>query len=126
MNIISPFRVCNLRKVNTRSVSDPDQYDVEINSARGFSAPKSKRLNPVKMQTVKQVDTMIYDPDQYDPDANQRSRYSPPMDEASHLIDNLRIPVDSDQVTRSEVLEAQDFWAQSIVDISNSFLTGGD
>jgi hypothetical protein len=126
MNIISPFRVCNLRKVNTRSVSDPDQYDVEINSARGFSAPKSKRLNPVKMQTVKQVDTMIYDPDQYDPDANQRSRYSPPMDEASHLIDNLRIPVDSDQVTRSEVLEAQDFWAQSIVDISNSFLSGGD
>jgi len=29
-------------------------------------------------------------------------------------------------VTEREVIEAQNFWAQSIVDISNSFLTGGD
>lgn len=73
MNIISPFRVHTLRKVNTRSLSDPEQYDVEINSARGF---------PVKMQT--------------------------------------------EDVTFGEVIEAQTLWAQSIVDISNSFLTGGD
>ena len=126
MNIIFPVRSYTLRKVNTRAISDPDQYDIEINSARGFSVPKPNRLKSVKMQTLKRVDNMVYDPDQYDPDANQRSRYSPPMDEASQLIDNLRTPMDSDQVTRSEVLEAQDFGAQSIVDISTSFLSGGD
>ena len=39
------------------------------------------------------------------------------LNEASQLINH---------VTEREVIEAQNFWAQSIVDISNSFLTGGD
>jgi hypothetical protein len=91
-------RINIARNVKTRVFTDPDQYDTEINAARGMHLKKT----------------------------TQRSRYSPPMDEASHLIDNFRTPVSTDHVTRGEVIDAQNFWAQSIIDISTSFLTGGD
>ena len=68
-----------MRSVRTRVFTDPAQYDVEINAARGMGKPMTTRL-----------------------------------------------PYRSDGVTRDEVIEAQNFWAKSIVDISESFLTGGD
>jgi hypothetical protein len=89
MSFALTFMIPPTRNVKTRVFTDPDQYDTEINSARGMHFKKT----------------------------TQRSRYSPPMDEASHLIEH---------VTRHEVIDAQNFWAQSIVDISTSFLTGGD
>ena len=78
MNIVYPIRV-----VKAHSISDPDQYDTEINSARGFTSPNKKRSRSVT-------------------------------------------PIKSRPVTTHEVIEAQNLWAQSIVDISESFLTGGD
>ena len=124
MNILSPVRSFSLRRVKTRAVYDPDQYDTEINSARGFGGRKNT-TKTVNMPSTKRNDGGIfYDPDQHDPEANRR--YSPPMDEASQLIDNFRPKTDSDHVTRDEVIDAQNFWAQSIVDISNCFLSGGD
>ena len=68
-----------MRSVRTRVFTDPAQYDVEINAARGMGKPMTTRL-----------------------------------------------PYRSDGVTRDEVIEAQNFWAKSIVDISETFLTGGD
>lgn len=124
MNIVSPIRLFNLLNVKTRAVSDPDQYDVEINSARGFSTPNKIHGKPIKIHRMKRDNVLIYDPDQYDPEANQR--FSPPMDEASQLIDTYRVPMNPEYVSRDEVIEAQDFWAKSIVDISTCFLTGGD
>ena len=118
------LRSFHLRQVRNRAISDPEQYDTEINVARGFTRRETKSVKPIR--TKPKDGGIFYDPDQYDPEANQRSKYSPPMDEASHLIDNFRTSVDSEQITRDEVIEAQNFWAQSIVDISNSFLTGGD
>ena len=127
---IKPLHIS--RNIRTRVATDPAQYDTEINAARGFS-PVTKPIPPrLQSQTrtpervTRDSGGVFYDPDQYDPDANQRSSYSPPMDEASQLIDNLRTPLDDAQVTRDEVIEAQNFWAKSIVDISTSFLTGGD
>ncbi len=69
------------RSVRTSVFTDPAQYDVEINAARGMGKSMTTRLP---------------------------SR------------------VCSEQVTSDEVIDAQNLWAQSIVDISNSFLTGGD
>jgi hypothetical protein len=124
MNILSPVRSFSLRRVKTRAIYDPDQYDTEINSARGFGGRKNT-AKTVNMPSNKRNDGGIfYDPDQRDPEANRR--YSPPMDEASQLIDNFRTKTDVDHVTRDEVIDAQNFWAQSIVDISNCFLSGGD
>jgi hypothetical protein len=50
-------RINIARNVKTRVFTDPDQYDTEINSARGMHFKKT----------------------------TQRSRYSPPKDEASIL-----------------------------------------
>jgi len=86
MNIVYPVRVFTMRNVKARAVSDPDQFDVEINSSRGFSTPNKTRRKSVEVRRMKRDNTIMYDPDQYDHDANQR--YSPPMDEASQLIDN--------------------------------------
>lgn len=124
MNIVYPVRVFTMRNVKTRAVSDPDQFDVEINSSRGFSTPNKTRRKSVEVRRMKRDNTIMYDPDQYDPDANQR--YSPPMNEASQLIDNYRTPVDLEYVSMDEVIEAQNLWAKSIVDISDCFLGGGD
>lgn len=124
---ITPFRIT--RNIRTKAIVDPEQYDTEINAARGmdFRTKTKPMTTHIPSQVTRSTDGLMYDPAQYDPDANQRSRYSPPMDEASHLIDNLRTPPNDDEhVTREEVIDAQNFWAQSIVDISTSFLTGGD
>ena len=69
---ITPIRIT--RNIRTKVFADPDQYDTEINAARGARFPRTK----------------------------------------------------SSRVTRDDVIDAQNFWAQSIVDISNSFLSGGD
>ena len=79
MSLALTFTIPSLRSIKTRAISDPAQYDVEINTARGMGKPMTTRL-----------------------------------------------PSRTDGVTRGEVIEAQNFWAKSIVDISESFLTGGD
>ena len=84
MSFALTFMIPPTRNVRTRVFTDPEQYDTEINAARGFNKPLTTRARP-------------------------------PMTEDF-----------SDHVTEREVIEAQNFWAQSIVDISNSFLTGGD
>ena len=84
MSFALTFVIPPTRNVRTRVFTDPEQYDTEINAARGFNKPLTTRARP-------------------------------PMTEDF-----------SDHVTEREVIEAQNFWAQSIVDISNSFLTGGD
>ena len=84
MSLALTFVIPPTRNVRTRVFTDPEQYDTEINAARGFNKPLTTRARP-------------------------------PMTEDF-----------SDHVTEREVIEAQNFWAQSIVDISNSFLTGGD
>ena len=63
------FTIPTVRKVSTRAIVDPAQYDVEINTARGFSNPtmsKSKK----RTRTVRLQDGVIYDPDQYDTEEN--------------------------------------------------------
>jgi len=77
---------------------------------------------------------VFMDPAQYDTEVNSARGFNKPLtrartpmtqvmedfsdlNEASQLINH---------VTEREVIEAQNFWARSIVDISNSFLTGGD
>ena len=124
MNMSSPIHSFNMYRVNSRAVYDPDQYDSEINTQRRFTTRQPKNTKPLRTPSTKSKNSIFYDPDQRDPEANRR--YSPPMDEASHLIDNSRTLMSTEQVTRGEVIEAQNFWAKSIVDISNSFLTGGD
>jgi hypothetical protein len=84
------------RNVKTRVFADPAQYDTEINAARGFSKPLTTRARPPMSQVMEDFSD---------------------LNEASQLINH---------VTEREVIEAQNFWAQSIVDISNSFLSGGD
>ena len=69
MTFTLTFTIPNVRKVSTRSIVDPAQYDVEINTARGFSNPtmsKSKK----RTHTVRLQDGVIYDPDQYDTEEN--------------------------------------------------------
>ncbi len=84
MSFALTFSVPTTRNVKTRVFTDPAQYDIEINAARGFSKPLTTRARPPMTQYF------------------------------------------SDHVTEREVIEAQNFWAKSIVDISTSFLTGGD
>jgi hypothetical protein len=74
--------------------------------------------------TTRNVKTRVFtDPAQYDTEVNAARGFNKP------LTTRARPPMTedfSDHVTEREVIEAQNFWAQSIVDISNSFLTGGD
>lgn len=63
------FNIPNIRKVSTRAIVDPAQYDVEINTARGFSNPtvsKSKK----KTHIARRQSGVIYDPDQHDTEEN--------------------------------------------------------
>jgi hypothetical protein len=57
---IPPIRTC---RIKTRAVTDPTQYDVEINTARGF-----KLHTPVKTKT-KTKESPI-DPAQFDTEEN--------------------------------------------------------
>ena len=84
------------RNVRTRVFTDPEQYDTEVNAARGFNKPLTTRARPPMTKVMEDFSD---------------------LNEASQLINH---------VTEREVIEAQNFWAQSIVDISNSFLSGGD
>ena len=96
MSLALTFSIPTTRSVKTRVFKDPAQYDTEVNAARGFSKPLTNRARPPMTQVMQDF---------------------PDLNEASQLINH---------VTEREVIEAQNFWARSIVDISNSFLTGGD
>ena len=71
---ITPFRIT--RNIRTKAIVDPEQYDTEINAARGLHTHTPTRK--------------------------------------------------THRVTKEDVVNAQNFWAQSIIDISTSFLTGED
>ena len=96
MSFALTFMIPPTRNVRTRVFTDPEQYDTEINAARGFSKSSTTRRRPPMTQVMEDFSD---------------------LNEASQLINH---------VTEREVIEAQNFWAQSIVDISNSFLTGGE
>ena len=96
MSFALTFVIPHTRNVKTRVFTDPEQYDTEINAARGFSKSSTTRRRPPMTQVMEDFSD---------------------LNEASQLINH---------VTEREVIEAQNFWAQSIVDISNSFLSGGD
>lgn len=96
MSFALTFVIPPTRNVKARVFTDPSQYDTEVNAARGFSKPLTTRARTPITQVMEDFSD---------------------LNEASQLINH---------VTEREVIEAQNFWAQSIVDISNSFLVGGD
>ncbi len=73
MSLALTFTIPFVRNVRTRAVTDPAQYDVEINAARGFKFPKetknktkSKKMN----HTIRVENGVTYDPDQFDVEEN--------------------------------------------------------
>ena len=96
MSFALTFVIPTTRNVKTRVFTDPAQYDAEVNAARGFSKPLTTRARTPMTRVMEDFSD---------------------LNEASQLINH---------VTEHEVIQAQNFWADSIVDISNSFLTGGD
>ena len=55
------------RNVRTRVFTDPAQYDVEINAARGFKFPTAAKTKSKSKQTNR---TIRVDPDQFDVEEN--------------------------------------------------------
>jgi len=59
------------RSVRTRVFTDPAQYDVEVNAARGFKLIKPKTTKPKpKLKPNKLHHHIPVDPDQFDIDEN--------------------------------------------------------
>ena len=80
-----------------------------------------------RVTPVRNVKTRVFtDPTQYDTEINAARGFSPAFDARVAATKAVLKRVPQLAVTEREVIEAQNFWAQSIVDISNSFLTGGD
>ena len=65
MSLTLTFTIPVVRSVRTRVVTDPAQYDVEINTARGFRSPT---LTKSKYKKIKP--TIKVDPGQYDLEEN--------------------------------------------------------
>jgi len=63
MSLALTFTIPFVRNVRTRAVTDPAQYDVEINASRGF---KSHTLTKSKSKKIKPTTKTKVDPDQYD------------------------------------------------------------
>jgi len=66
------------------------------------------------------------DPTQYDTEINAARGFSKPSVTTSVAPVKQAMEQFFPRVTEQEVLEAQNLWAQSIVEISKSFLMGGD
>ena len=61
------------RSVRTHVFTDPAQYDVEINAARGFKFPtpaKNKTESKKMNHTIRVENGVTYDPDQFDVEEN--------------------------------------------------------
>ena len=67
MSLTLTFTIPVVRSVRTRAVSDPAQYDVEINAARGF---KSHTLTNSKSKKIKPITKTKVDPAQFDVEEN--------------------------------------------------------
>ena len=67
MSLTLTFTVPVVRSVRTRVVTDPAQYDVEINAARGFRSPT---LTKSKYKKIKPTTKTKVDPAQYDLEEN--------------------------------------------------------
>ena len=75
-----------------------------------------------RINLIRNVKTRVFnDPAQYDTEVNAARGFSKPI-KSSRV--SLSQPVA--QLNEADVIAAQNFWAQSIVDISNSFLSGED
>lgn len=75
-----------------------------------------------RINLTRNVKTRVFnDPAQYDTEINAARGFSKPT-KSSRV--SLSQPVA--QLNEADVIAAQNFWAQSIVDISNSFLSGED
>ena len=69
MPLALTFIIPHTRIVKIHAFKDPAQYDVEINTARGFKTTtrsKSKKTN----HTIRVENGVTYDPDQYDVEEN--------------------------------------------------------
>ena len=67
MSLALTFTIPFVRNVRTRVFTDPVQYDVEINAARGFKFPKETKN---KTKSKKMNHTIRVDPDQFDVEEN--------------------------------------------------------
>jgi|TARA_B110000967_G_scaffold18845_1_gene17655 hypothetical protein len=68
MSLALTFIIPSIRSVKTRAITDPSQYDTEINTARGF---KPVTLGKPKVKhTIRVENGITYDPAQYDTDEN--------------------------------------------------------
>tara|TARA_B110000483_G_scaffold121004_1_gene146048 strand:- start:413 stop:1174 length:762 start_codon:yes stop_codon:yes gene_type:complete len=80
-----------------------------------------------RVTPVRNVKTRVFtDPTQYDTEINAARGFSPTFDARVAATKAVLKRVPQLAVTETDVMQAQDFWAQSIVDISNSFLAGED
>ena len=107
MSLALTFMIPPTRNVKTRVFTDPTQYDTEVNAARGFSKPSIRKS---KHQT-----------------STFEARVAPAREAVGGIPPVIRVMDDFsrlNKVTEREVIEAQNFWGQSIVDISNCFLSG--
>jgi len=79
MSLALTFIIPSIRSVKTRAITDPSQYDTEINAARGFKPvtlgkPKSKsKVN----HTIRVENGITYDPAQFDIDENVSRHIKP-------------------------------------------------
>ena len=101
-------------------IFDLKKYLVPMSSKMSFSLT---RLN-----FARNVKTRVFtDPTQYDTEINAaRGLNRKPIRSKSTSDAREAIEVPHLSVTETEVIDAQNFWAQSIVDISNAFLSGED
>ena len=81
MSLALTFIIPSIRSVQTRAITDPSQYDTEINAARGFKPvtlgkPKSKSKSKVN-HTIRVENGITYDPAQYDTDENVSRHIKP-------------------------------------------------
>ena len=72
MSLALTFTIPTLRSIKTRAISDPAQYDVEINTARGFKSPIHTPKKSKKNHTIRVENGVTYDPDQYDVEENSK------------------------------------------------------
>ena len=80
-----------------------------------------------RLNFSRNIRTRVFtDPTQYDTEINAARGFSKPSVTTSVAPVKQAMEQFFPRVTEQEVLEAQNLWAQSIVEISKSFLMGGD
>ena len=70
MSLALTFIIPSIRSVKTRAITDPSQYDTEINTARGFKPVTVGKSKSKVNHTIRVENGITYDPAQYDTDEN--------------------------------------------------------